>query len=280
MPLTVSEPRLAWSRHGTGNPVVLVNPIGGQQASWLLTLRDLTLNFTLVTYDLRGTGGSALPPRPRRGLPTDADPISAHVADLVRLLDELSVAEASFVGHGFGARVLMALGLAHPERVRHLILVSASGAGPLADPEMRSLLLEHPADESVWRERMIPQLCGEAWRAREPDRVANLARLWSRRRPDPAAHAALWEAHDRFDIGARLADLRRPTLLLHGTADTLVPIRHAEALFDGLPEATLVRLDGVGHHPELEASTLFGVLIRDFMLQRGQFMPVVPEEQG
>ena len=44
-----------------------------------------------------------------------------------------------------------------------------------------------------------------------------------------------------------LADIRVPTLVIHGTADPLFPLDHGEALAREIPGASLVRVEGMGH---------------------------------
>jgi pimeloyl-ACP methyl ester carboxylesterase len=59
---------------------------------------------------------------------------------------------------------------------------------------------------------------------------------------NPAANAPA--ASSRID---QLARIRVPTLVVHGTEDPVYPFDHAEVLAAGIPEATLVRWEGVGH---------------------------------
>ena len=40
---------------------------------------------------------------------------------------------------------------------------------------------------------------------------------------------------------------RRPTLVIHGTADPMFPLEHGEALAEEIPGATLLPLEGAGH---------------------------------
>lgn len=59
---------------------------------------------------------------------------------------------------------------------------------------------------------------------------------------NPAANAP--SASSRID---QLARIRVPTLVVHGTEDPVYPDDHAEVLAEGIPTATLVRWEGVGH---------------------------------
>jgi fermentation-respiration switch protein FrsA (DUF1100 family) len=56
-----------------------------------------------------------------------------------------------------------------------------------------------------------------------------------------------WLIRDRFDNGAKLARVKAPVFLLHGDADTLVTPANLERLRAARPDATVVRIAGVGH---------------------------------
>jgi len=57
--------------------------------------------------------------------------------------------------------------------------------------------------------------------------------------------------HDLLRDEERLRDplssICVPTLVIHGTADPMFPIRHGEALAEEIPNAALLRLEGAGH---------------------------------
>ena len=47
--------------------------------------------------------------------------------------------------------------------------------------------------------------------------------------------------------GSRLSDIQIPTLVIHGTEDAILPYDHGKALAEGIPNAELMTLEGVGH---------------------------------
>ena len=49
------------------------------------------------------------------------------------------------------------------------------------------------------------------------------------------------------DVQLSLEQIAAPTLVLHGTADTNVPIEHGERLAERIPGARLVRFEGADH---------------------------------
>lgn len=76
--------------------------------------------------------------------------------------------------------------------------------------------------------------------------------------PDAAAHAmpyvpAGWLARDRFDNRAKLPALSMPVLILHGTADPVVPFALGQQLAGAKPGATFRAVPGAGHMISLDA---------------------------
>jgi hypothetical protein len=55
---------------------------------------------------------------------------------------------------------------------------------------------------------------------------------------------------DRFDSQAIASRVTQPVLIVHGTADEVVPFELGEALSKALPTARLLRVEG-GHHNDL-----------------------------
>jgi predicted alpha/beta-fold hydrolase len=73
---------------------------------------------------------------------------------------------------------------------------------------------------------------------------------------NPAANAP--SASSRID---ELARIQVPTLVVHGTEDPVYPYDHAQVLAKGIPTATLVSWEGVGHQqpPQLGHVAQVGV---------------------
>lgn len=267
MPLTVSTPALAYTLVGDVNAeaLVFVGGLGGVQASWTLQVRSFAERYRVLTYDHRGTGDSEGDDRPMT--------MRDYAADLVGLLDHCGLARASFVGLSFGGRVLQALALDWPARVRRLVLggttcgrslnvlgdrafYQAIAQAPLADPA---------AEAARWQEVIGPALFGARYVARYPERIRGLAR-WRARHPlNPAGVAQQWAALVEFDACARLGEIQAPTLVLHGDDDRVSPIQNGRILASRIPGARLAVLSGVGHSPNVEAPDEFNALIAAFL---------------
>jgi pimeloyl-ACP methyl ester carboxylesterase len=130
---------------GTG-PVLAVHGISSQRRLWNW-LRAAAPDLSLIAPDLRGRGDSVTVQGPSS--------ISRHAADLVAVLDRLSVDSVHVCGMSMGGFVAVELAAAYPGRVRSLILVD--GGFPMAAP---------------------PGLTPEALPAVFRDRLARLDRQW------------------------------------------------------------------------------------------------------
>jgi pimeloyl-[acyl-carrier protein] methyl ester esterase len=54
------------------------------------------------------------------------------------------------------------------------------------------------------------------------------------------------------DRSGRVGDIQKPTLVIHGLQDSLIPPGNGRALAARIPGAELALLDGVGHLPQIE----------------------------
>ncbi|MFB7262409.1 alpha/beta fold hydrolase [Streptomyces nojiriensis] len=236
-------------------PVLLVMGLGASMLWWEEGFcRMLAAGGRFVIrYDHRDTGRSVTYPPGRPGY-TTAD----LVDDAVRVLRAHGIAAAHVVGVSAGGALAQLLALAHPGRVRSLVLISTSCAVP-GDRE-----LPPPTEEFV--------RFASAARADGPDaesviehQVAYARVLAGGRRPfDEAAARDLVRrdverAHDfgaarNHDVltdgevpRAPLSSIAVPTLVIHGTADPMFPLRHGEALAERIPGGRLLALRDAGH---------------------------------
>ena len=91
---------LAYSDRGTGLPIVFLHAFPLNRTMWAEQEETLSLQFRVITIDMRGHGESDAPLR-RYTLEQTADDVNA-------LLDQLSIQQAIFVGLSMGGYILFA----------------------------------------------------------------------------------------------------------------------------------------------------------------------------
>jgi pimeloyl-ACP methyl ester carboxylesterase len=129
---------IAYSDEGEGEPILLIHGFASnvaanwRDAHWLRTLTGARRR--VIALDNRGHGHS------QKLYDSDLYGAPAMAEDARRLLDHLGISRADVMGYSMGARIAVFLALAHPERVRSLILGGAGinlvrgmvGTGPIA----------------------------------------------------------------------------------------------------------------------------------------------------
>lgn len=259
MAVTPSEPALSYTLSGPeGAPaVVFVNGLGGAKEAWFYQVRHFRDRFRVLTFDNRGAGASAS---------VDAPTTMADFADdLVRLLDHVGLARVSVVGISFGGRIAQQLVLAHPARVRALVLVGTACGPATPGPAHQALRRAPDLDEQGWLDQVVPVLFGPRYVAAQGKRLQVFARSRARMTPDPVGTRCQWQAYEQFDACGRLGGIAVPTLVLHGEDDALSPLSLAQRLAAGIPGARLQLLRGVGHSPNVEDPPAFNAAIERFL---------------
>jgi pimeloyl-ACP methyl ester carboxylesterase len=122
MSITSPQSTLAFERHGTGTPLVLLPGLTFDRRSWRPIVERLGDDVAVVAVDLPGHGGSP-------GPPADLADVAAQVH---RLLDRLGVAEPIVVGHSMSGALAMIYAASYP--VRGAVSIDAPvDVGPFAE---------------------------------------------------------------------------------------------------------------------------------------------------
>jgi 2-succinyl-6-hydroxy-2,4-cyclohexadiene-1-carboxylate synthase len=213
----------------------------------------------LLLHGFTQTGASwagvrrALPGRYRAVAPDlGAGPWEAELDRLEALLTAASV----LAGYSMGGRLALALALRRPERVRRLVLVSASpGLADDAERAARRAADAALADriEAIGTEAFAREWAAQPLFAGQPEAVNALAHE-DRLRRSAADHAAQLRALGTGvmpPLWDRLGELPMPVALVVGERDAKFRAI-AERMRSRLPRASLAVVPGAGHAAHLE----------------------------
>ena len=183
-------------------------------------------------------------------------------ADAVGLLDGLGLDSAHVVGGSLGGMIAQRMAIHWPDRIRSLTSIMSMPRIVPLDLEV-VLALQPPevdlpsaadigraeVEETVVEAALVAarQFAGSAHPLDE-DRararaLEDLDRAWH---PDGGARQILAALADG-DRRPLLADLKVPTLVLHGTEDPLIPPQGGQETADAIPGSRLVWIEGMGH---------------------------------
>jgi pimeloyl-ACP methyl ester carboxylesterase len=117
--------QIRYLEEGSGEPVLLIHGLGGRLENWTADgfLAGLAAaGFRVIAYDARGHGESSKP--------HDSDRYGDEdVADVLRLLDHLSIERAHVIGYSRGSWIASELVAQHPDRVSSVVY-GAWGGNP------------------------------------------------------------------------------------------------------------------------------------------------------
>jgi pimeloyl-ACP methyl ester carboxylesterase len=257
--VTIHGHEFGYRRAGRGSPVVLLHGLAGSSRTWKDVMPALAESHDVIAPDLLGHGESAKP--------AGDYSLGAHASGVRDLMDALEVSSATVVGHSLGGGVAMQLAYQHPERCDRLVLVGTGGIGrevswllrictlPLADRVMPVVFPRWFANAGSDVSRFLdrhgvrnPRL-GEMWRSYSSLSGAENRKAFVRTIRtviDPGGQTV--SALDRLHVAAA-----RPTLIVWGEDDGIIPVAHAHVAHEAIPGSSLVVLPGVGHFPHTEA---------------------------
>lgn len=263
---------IEYAVEGEGRPLVLICGLGSQMIRWSAEFRRALVDqgFQLIRFDNRDTGLSrnyADGPVPdlkavfrllRSGGVPDLPyrlPDLAH--DVVLLLDHLGIARADVLGVSMGGFIAQHLAAGYPDRVDTLTLVMTSTGNPDLPPpsaEAQGFMAKKGSDTAGGSGDLIEQavanalvICSPAYPP-DPDRLRARVTAEIERAHLPSGYvrqrAAILTDGDRSAMVSRIT---APTLIVHGTADPLIPHAAGEELAALITGAELWLVEGMGH---------------------------------
>ena len=251
---------------GEGPPVVLLHAFPVTSAMWLAQREELADVCRVLTPDLRGFGGSALPPDLDRYPPTVDD----MAADVAAMLDAHDIERAVIGGLSMGGYVTMAFLRRYPDRAQAVILADTKAS---ADPEparanrlrIADTVLAESSPRAVLDE-VVPNLLGSTTASDRADIVDEVRKLAAQASPAGLAWAQRAMAA-RPESFRTLASVQAPTLVIVGEEDTLTTLGDARAMVDSLPDARLVTIPEAGHLSAVEQPEAFTEAVREFLIE-------------
>jgi class 3 adenylate cyclase/esterase/lipase len=206
-------------------------------------LEELGSFSRLIRFDKRGTGMSDRV----SGAPT----LEARMDDVRAVMDAVGSRRAAFYGLSEGAAMALLFAATYPERTAALVLRSAF--------PRRMWASDYPwgrtEDEYEREVESALQVFGPREKALEAVRTlgrfeeteANSFLQLLRFGSSPGSLEALHRMNKEIDVRHVLPAVHVPTLILHGSEDTIVPLDVARYVASKIPTARLTEIAGAGH---------------------------------
>jgi pimeloyl-ACP methyl ester carboxylesterase len=250
-------------------PMLLIMGLGAQMIHWDDDFcRQLAARgFRVIRFDNRDigqsgkfSGGKRLTPLELLKLRFLKIPVEAPYTlydmaqDVIGLMDVLKIKSAHVVGASMGGMIAQEIAIAFPERVRSLTSIMSTTGNPKVPPPTREATAVLMAPPTTTKEEYLERFA-QTWKVLRagsfPEDEAldrSRAERTFERGLNPAGVGrqlrAILASGSRK---ARLAAVKAPTLVIHGTVDPLVRPEGGEDTAASIPGAKLLMIEGMGH---------------------------------
>jgi pimeloyl-ACP methyl ester carboxylesterase len=261
--VTVDGARIYYEMAGKGIPFVMIHAGVADNRQWNNEFTFFARNYQVVRYDMRGYGKSE---------PVDGE--FSHMDDLVGVLNALGLREpAVIMGGSMGGGLAMDFALAHPFRVKALIMVGSAPSGLELDVPTPAKFAEVEKAFEAGDLDLVCEIETQIWfdgAGRTPQQVDQRMRklLYEMN------HQAL--AHEVKQLGKRLpnaetpafdrlSDLKLPVLIVIGAHDTPYILAAADYMIENIPSAQKVRIEDAAHLPNMDHPDEFQAIVTNFL---------------
>jgi pimeloyl-ACP methyl ester carboxylesterase len=250
-------------------PMLLIMGLGAQMIHWDDDFcRELAgRGFRVIRFDNRDigqstkmTGGKKLSPLELLKLrflkiPVEAPyKLSDMAKDVIGLMDTLGILSAHIVGASMGGMIAQEIAITYPQRVKTLTSIMSTTGNPKVPPPTReasAMLMAPPVtthDEYIVRYAQTWKVLRAGSFPLDEAKDRERAERTFARGLNPAGVGrqlrAILASGSRKE---RLASVKAPTLVIHGTVDPLVRPEGGKDTAASIPGAKLVMIDGMGH---------------------------------
>ncbi len=222
---TLNDTQIYFEVYGSGEPVLLLHGFSGSSQDWTKLVNAWSGQFQLIIPDLRGHGRSSILLKAFRH--QDA------ALDMLALLDYLRLGACKGVGVSAGGNVLLHLATMQPDRIRAMVLVSATPYYP-AQARPRSCATMRSASRSS---------IGRSLRRAHPGGNAQIKALL-------ASTGAFADSYDDLSFTPpHLATIKARTLIVQGDRDPFYPVELSVEMAKAIPHSSLWVMPNAGHAP-------------------------------
>jgi 4,5:9,10-diseco-3-hydroxy-5,9,17-trioxoandrosta-1(10),2-diene-4-oate hydrolase len=254
---------------GGGTPVILLHGLGGYIENWDLNMAALAQERQVYAVDLVGFGLSDKP---------QVEYTIPYLTTFVhKFMQALDIERATLVGESMGGIISLWFAQQYPEQVEKLVLEGSGGLGKEVSIFLRIMTLpvlgeylarpSRKGSEDLQKLVFYNQgLIMDEW-IEEDYQMSNQPGAQRCFLSALRSIGNIWGVKREVDtpILEGLEKIEVPTLIIWGEQDQIIPVAHAHAAAEGLPNARLHIFDGCGHVPNIERAEEFNQLVTAFL---------------
>lgn len=259
--LPFKDNKVYYESTGEGTPIVWIHGGGVDHRMWNSQKEYFAKTNRVILYDLRGHGQS-----------TFSDNSVPDIGDLEFLLDSLDLKQVYLAGLSLGAIIAVDFVLAHPERVKKLILLSPGLIGVQEKQEsyLKAVMAIGQALQSSDREGAVQAILNMTFHnfpATNPpatDQMVGYVREAASAYVESGSYLRLPQLQETVPL-SRLPEIEQPTLIIHGGKDLDYMKENVAALLEHLPDARNIEYEQAAHLVNWEMATEVNKAIDAFL---------------
>jgi len=251
----VGDIDVAYKIFGKGKPLLLIAGSGASMDMWDPTvLKQLSANHTVIIFDNRGKGQTSVGTIKNMTM-------SQFANDTAGLIDALAIQKpVDVLGVSFGGFIAQELALLHPGQVDRLIIYASDCDGKIAVPARPAPFAATPIEQAkIVADMIFPQ----QWKKEHPNYLSHMPIV-----PIPSLRAIQLEGQAISSWRGtcdKLSIISKPTLVIVGTDDIIVPPAYSLPLAEKIPGAWLVQIKGGGHGVMYQYPEKFSRIVLTFL---------------
>ncbi len=261
-PIASGEPFV--EERGSGEPVLFIHGLGSSMRDWRPQMDFFSRTHRVISYDVRGHGGSPVPAEPYD--------MRALAADAARVLERRGAAPAHVVGLSMGGAIAFQLLADRPDLVRSAVITNSAPELILRTVAQRGAILLRIAIVStlgtramgtVLARRLFPGDGSAKLRAAFIDQIGSMGRK-------PYIYAL--RAMVGWSVTDRLARMDRPVLVLASDQD-YSPVALKREYAAKMPRAEVVVISNARHALPVERPEEFNAAVSEFLARNAGAPP-------
>lgn len=244
---------------GDGPWITLAHSLASDMRLLEAQAKLLAKRFRVLRLDIRGHGGSPVPPPPYS--------MGGLAGDVQALFDRLGVTETAWLGVSLGGMIGLTHALGHPGVITRMIVADTTSGYP-------------EAAHGGWRERIaavkergtqavvdgtLGRWFTPGFAQREPGLMQHFGTMIASTPAD--GFIGCCEAILGYEIAADLPRIRVPVLVMVGDQDQATPPAMAQALASGIPGARYQAIESAAHQSNIEQPGAFNACLEQFLAE-------------
>jgi pimeloyl-ACP methyl ester carboxylesterase len=264
---------LSYEVTGTGFPVIFIHGFGSKQEIWKPQIKELSIKYKTITFDLRGTGKS--------DRPNYLYSMKMFIDDIISLMNFLQIQKTHLIGRSFGGMIAQHFALYYPERLDKLILIATNYGKPdtewveiLKNNRLEEIkLLKISPEQAFWnkskwvfhqkfRKKLMENPKKKYFNLFSAEDLIKESTINPSRPQDIINQAEALKTHYTLE---HLERIQNKILLIAGSHDRLTPKSVMIDMQKKIPNCTLKIIENAGHFMTLSRASEVNKIILNFL---------------